>query len=147
MRSAPDGDQLGNLGCDHRHCVFRCIEAASRSEHGAVFDNLALDDALSSVLDNAQRFMEPGSVIELDLEQTEVVILLKVANVGPRIPTEDLGAIFDYGFSTQLGSEHMGLGLFSARVSVLRMGGTLSAANTADGVVFTISLLRNTPDT
>lgn len=112
----------------------------------AVFDNLALDDALSSVLDNAQRFMEPGSVIELDLEQTEVVVQLKIANVGPHIASEDLGTIFDYGFSTQLGSEHMGLGLFSARVSVLRMGGTLSAANTANGVVFTISLLRNTPD-
>lgn len=112
----------------------------------AIFDNLALDDALSSVLDNAQRFMEPSSIIELDLEQTEVLVQLKIANVGPHIATEDLDAIFDYGFSTQHGSEHMGLGLFSARVSVLRMGGTLSVANTANGVVFTISLSRNTPD-
>lgn len=112
----------------------------------AVFDSLALDDALSSVLDNAQRFMEPGSVIELDLAQTEVVAHLKIANVGPHIAAEDIGAIFDYGFSTQLDSEHMGLGLFSARVSVLRMGGTINVANTAYGVVFTITLLRNAPD-
>lgn len=112
----------------------------------SVFDNLALDDALSSVLDNAQRFMEPGSVIEMDLAQTEVVAHLKIANIGPRIPAEDLGLIFDYGFSTQLNSEHMGLGLFTARVSILRMGGTMNAENTADGVVFTVTLPRFLPD-
>jgi signal transduction histidine kinase len=112
----------------------------------AVFDNLALDDALSSVLDNAQRFMEPGSVIEMNLAQTEVVVHLKIANTGPRILAEDLGLIFDYGFSTQLDSEHMGLGLFTARVSILRMGGTINAENTADGVVFTVTLSRYLPD-
>ncbi|WP_177142264.1 HAMP domain-containing sensor histidine kinase [Variovorax sp. YR266] len=112
----------------------------------AVFDNIALDDALGSVLDNAQRFMTPGSTIELDLAQTEVVVHLKIRNVGPQIAEDDLGAIFDFGFSTQLGSEHMGLGLFSARVSVLRMGGTISAANMLDGVMFIIALQRHAPD-
>lgn len=33
--SAPDGDQLGNLGCDYSHRVFRRVQTASRSEHGA----------------------------------------------------------------------------------------------------------------
>lgn len=112
----------------------------------AVFDNLALDDALSSVLENAQRFMEPGSAIEMDLAQTEVVVHLKIANIGPTIPADDLDLIFDYGFSTQLNSEHMGLGLFTARVSVLRMGGTINAENTAYGVVFTVTLSRLLPD-
>ena len=87
-----------------------------------------------------------GSVIELDLAQTEVVVHLKIANAGPHIAAEDIGSIFDYGFSTQLGSEHMGLGLFSAHVSVLRMGGTINAANTADGVVSTVTILRSGPD-
>lgn len=112
----------------------------------AAFDSLALDDVLSSILDNAQRFMALGSTIEMDLAQTEVVVQLKIANVGPHIATEDIDAIFDYGFSTQLGTEHMGLGLFSARIAVLRMGGTLRAANTENGVIFTISLLRSAPD-
>ena len=33
--SAPNGDQFGNFFSDYRHRVFRCIKAASRSEHGA----------------------------------------------------------------------------------------------------------------
>ena len=53
--------------------------------------------------------MALGSTIEMDLAQTEVVVQLKIANVGPHIATEDIDAIFDYGFSTQLGTEHMGL--------------------------------------
>lgn len=33
--STPDGDQFGNLGCNHRHRVFRRVKAASRSKHRA----------------------------------------------------------------------------------------------------------------
>lgn len=33
--SAPDIDQFGNFSCYHRHRVFRRVQPASRSKHGA----------------------------------------------------------------------------------------------------------------
>jgi len=66
-------------------------------------------------------------------------IQLAVADSGPGIPAENLGAIFDPYFTTK--PEGSGLGLWMAQQIAVAHGGDLRAANGATGgAVFTLTL-------
>ena len=51
-----------------------------------------------------------------------------------------IGKIFEYGVSGQEGNR--GQGLFVAKTYMAKMGGTIVAQNTADGVSFILNLQR-----
>lgn len=129
----------GNLVDGGMRIVYRGPESGVL----AIYDPIALDEVLSSVLDNANRHMYDGSYITLNLVESEATVQLLIHNVGQQIPEEDLDAIFGYGFSTHASDENMGLGLFSARIYVLGMRGIIKASNVDDGVTFTITLPRS----
>ncbi|MDR0776644.1 MAG: HAMP domain-containing histidine kinase [Azonexus sp.] len=110
-------------------------------------DEYALEDVISHLLKNADRHRTPDTPITLALDpngETESgSVTIKIHNAGPGIPPEWLDKIFAYGFSGSTGGEgRRGQGLFVAKTYMAKMGGTIRAANEADGVGFYLSLKR-----
>ena len=92
---------------------------------------------ITHVLTNAHRHRTVGSPIKLTLERLGHEVLVGIHNQGSPIPAELLGKIFEYGVSSQadtaaLGSR--GQGLFVAKTYMAKMGRTITAQNTANGV-------------
>jgi signal transduction histidine kinase len=97
-------------------------------------DEHALEDAVTHVLRNAERYRVPGTPIRmlLDIATTETEVHLHIANQGPHIAADMLGKIFEYGVSEQTESAAQGSrgqGLFVAKTYLAKMGGTISAHN------------------
>lgn len=112
-------------------------------------DEYSLEDAVTHVLRNAQRWRTPGSEIRLSLQIVDASAVLRIANQGSAIAPAYLESIFEYGVSNpaQAGAasatemtEHRGQGLFVARTYMAKMGGTIAAENTPEGVVFVLTL-------
>jgi signal transduction histidine kinase len=106
----------------------------------------ALEDAVTHVLRNADRYRPEGTPIALTLEAGEPgVVLLRIHNQGPPIDTAMLETIFEYGVSDtapQAAGERRGQGLFVARTYLAKMDGSIRAFNVPEGVVFEMSLRR-----
>ncbi|EHR73698.1 signal transduction histidine kinase [Burkholderiales bacterium JOSHI_001] len=111
-------------------------------------DEHSLEDVVTHLLRNAQRHRTPGTPITLALTVEGGNAVVTLHNHGEAIPDDLLGRIFDYGVSgaSPAGTEgsgdasRRGQGLFVARTYMAKMGGTIAAANGADGVVFTLVL-------
>lgn len=112
--------------------------------HGAA-DEYPLEDVVSHVLRNADRCRAPGTPITIALDLATDEARVTIHNVGAPIATGMLDRIFEYGVSDQADSAaagSRGQGLFVARTYMAKMGGTITAANDDDGVVFTLALQR-----
>jgi two-component system sensor histidine kinase KdpD len=77
--------------------------------------------------------------------QEQDIIKLQVLDEGDGVPATDLERIFDKFYRARKGDQvraGTGLGLAISRVFVEAMGGTIAAANRADGpgAVFTVTL-------
>ncbi|MFG6467075.1 sensor histidine kinase [Roseateles sp. BYS87W] len=107
-------------------------------------DEYPLEDALTHVLTNADRYRVPGSPITLTLRLDAELATLEVHNPGPPIAADQLTRIFDYGVSDAPPNTgpRRGQGLFVAKTYLAKMGGRIAARNVADGVVFEIGLRR-----
>jgi signal transduction histidine kinase len=108
-------------------------------------DEYPLEDVVTHILKNAERYRTPGSPIRLTLAADENAARVTLHNTGPQIPADMLDKIFEYGVSDQAeagAAGNRGQGLFVARTYMAKMGGTVSARNVADGVVFEMLLLR-----
>ena len=96
---------------------------AEPAELRQVFLNLLL---------NAQDAMPAGGTISITGDASNGKIVVTVKDEGQGIPEENLNRIFDPFFSTK-GKHGTGLGLAIAAASMARIGGTISAANRAEG--------------
>lgn len=108
-------------------------------------DEFPLEDVFAHVLKNADRHRRPGTAITIALDTTESTATVSIANQGSRIPEDLLSRIFEYGVSGQANGDsagNRGQGLFVAKTYMAKMGGTITAANTGDGVVFSLNLQR-----
>ena len=108
-------------------------------------DEHSLEDVVTHVLRNAQRHRSTGTPITLTLAVDGGNAVATLHNQGAPIPSDLLGRIFDYGVSGAApaageDASRRGQGLFVARTYMAKMGGTIAAANRADGVVFTLVL-------
>ena len=111
-------------------------------------DEYSLEDAISHVLRNAQRYRVPGTPINITLrvsavEGTPSEAIVSITNQGPQIDTDMLGKIFEYGVSDQQDAAALGnrgQGLFVAKTYMAKMGGTITAGNLEDGVCFELRL-------
>jgi signal transduction histidine kinase len=106
----------------------------------------ALEDAVTHVLRNADRYRPEGTPIAITLETGEPgFVLLRIRNQGPHIATAMLDQIFEYGVSDtapQVNGERRGQGLFVAKTYLAKMDGSIRAFNVPEGVVFEMSLRR-----
>ena len=111
-------------------------------------DEFALEDVVTHILRNADRYRPAGTPITLTLAASESTASATLHNVGATIADDLLGRIFELGVSdpdlpTPVGEgEHRGQGLFVAKTYMAKMGGTINAQNTADGVAFTLTFQR-----
>ncbi len=111
-------------------------------------DEYSLEDAVSHILRNAQRYRAEGTPIPITLtvntsEGTAPEAIVSISNQGPHIERDMLGKIFEYGVSDQADSAahgQRGQGLFVAKTYMAKMGGTITAHNTEGGVCFELSL-------
>ncbi len=108
-------------------------------------DEYPLEDVVTHVLRNAERFRLPDSPIDIHLETSDGRAHIAIRNHGPQIAADMLDKIFEYGVSDQADSAaqgNRGQGLFVAKTYMAKMGGTIAARNLDDGVEFVLSLLR-----
>ena len=108
-------------------------------------DEYSLEDVVTHVLRNADRYRVPGTPITIALAASETTASVTIHNHGPGIAPELIERIFEYGVSDPASAgqgEHRGQGLFAARTYMAKMGGTVAAGNVDDGVIFTLTLQR-----
>jgi signal transduction histidine kinase len=108
-------------------------------------DEYSLEDAITHILRNADRYRNHGTAITVALTSVDNTALIAIHNHGPAIDGAIVDRIFEYGVSDPNASaqrEHRGQGLFVAKTYMAKMGGTISALNTGDGVSFTLALPR-----
>ncbi|WP_374567497.1 sensor histidine kinase [Ideonella sp.] len=111
-------------------------------------DAYALEDVVTHVLRNAERYRPAGTPIQLTLAQVDAGVDVVIHNQGPPIPDTLVDRIFEYGVSDAAGEPgadpaHRGQGLFVVRTYMAKMGGTVEARNEpAGGVSFVLRLAR-----
>ncbi|MGY0193506.1 ATP-binding protein [Leptothrix sp. BB-4] len=115
------------------HCEERC---------DVVADALKLEDALTHLLTNAQRYRTPGSPITLTLHAQRDWAQVDVCNDGPTIPDDRLPTLFELGTSDRTQPGQRGQGLFVARGYLAKMGGSITVRNEPAGVCFSVRLPR-----
>jgi len=98
---------------------------------------------LDKLVDNAISFSEPQDEIVVELAADDESFLLSVTNPGPPLPDEMRSQLFDSMISVRQdgdAGEHLGLGLYIAKLIAAGHSGTITARNTHDGVVFSVRL-------
>ncbi|MDG0831668.1 sensor histidine kinase [Roseateles saccharophilus] len=105
-------------------------------------DEYPLEDAITHVLGNADRYRLPGTPITLTLRIEGELATVDIHNQGPQIADDQLARIFDYGVSDAEPEDGVrrGQGLFVAKTYLAKMGGSIAGRNVGDGVVFEIGL-------
>ena len=110
-------------------------------------DEYSLEDVVTHILRNANRYRIAATPIILDLQASETSVSISISNQGQKIPPELIDKIFEYGVSDQPDSGangNRGQGLFVAKTYMAKMGGTVTVENKVDGVCFSLTLQRGT---
>jgi len=96
---------------------------------------------LDKLVDNAIGFTGKDDTISIELETGAEQAVLRISNPGPPLPDRMRGQLFDSMISIRGrgDEEHLGLGLYIARLIAEGHRGVISAANIDDGVTFEIS--------
>jgi len=113
---------------------------------GLYGDPTALEHVLTNLLENAIKYSEPGTVISMNIEESDTEVHIKIADRGQGIDPEDLPHIFER-FRQANGQgrtrNSVGLGLYIVRSLVTAHGGRVWADSTlGQGTTFTIALPR-----
>jgi signal transduction histidine kinase len=100
---------------------------------------------LDKLVDNAVDFSGDNDTIKIGLEQREGSLIITVTNPGPSLPERMRTQLFDSmvsvrGSNSGDGDEHLGLGLFVAKLISEGHGGSISADNIEGGVIFSVTL-------
>ncbi|WKB53115.1 HAMP domain-containing sensor histidine kinase [Eleftheria terrae] len=109
-------------------------------------DEYSLEDVVTHVLRNGDRYRPPGTPIQMRLEVGDSEARVLIHNQGPPVPADMLEKIFEYGVSDAQDAAALGQrgqGLFVARTYMAKMGGRITARNQPDGVVFELVLQRS----
>lgn len=105
-------------------------------------DPSALEDTVSHILTNANRYRPMGTAINIRLTTQEFAAVVTIHNHGPHIPDNLLSKVFEYGVSDRPDSAegNHGQGLFVATTYLSKMGGHIAAHNLSDGVAFVLNI-------
>lgn len=108
-------------------------------------DEFSLEDVVTHILHNADRYRYPDTTIQIHIETTNTTAQVYIYNQGASIDPAIINNIFEYGvsdLSDQEKTSHRGQGLFVAKTYMAKMGGTIQVKNENDGVTFILTLQR-----
>lgn len=135
---------LGHVASNAGYIGIEAVQYASAGQALPVrADEYSLEDVVTHVLRNAERHRTPGTPIVIGATADAQSVRVTLHNQGTPIAEEMLERIFEYGVSDASDSAALGQrgqGLFVARTYMAKMGGTIAAHNTPDGVTFTLGL-------
>lgn len=105
-----------------------------------------LTQLLDKLVDNAVDFSRDGDRIDISLGHDDSAYVIGVANPGPALPERMRSQLFDSMVSVRGGKsdEHLGLGLYIAKLIAEGHGGSISASNIEGGVRFDVTLPKTT---
>lgn len=106
------------------------------------WDRARIEQALSNLLANAVQHGGGGVTLSLSDGQREHVVIT-VQNGGTPIPPDQLPQVFDAFRKGDKSPAGLGLGLFIVREIVQAHGGTIEAASSSEGTIFTMRLPRH----
>jgi dedicated sortase system histidine kinase len=97
---------------------------------------------LDKLVDNAVDFSIDKDTIKIGLQQRDGSLIVTVTNPGPSLPERMRTQLFDSMVSVRGsdGDEHLGLGLYIAKLISEGHGGSISADNVEGGVMFSVTL-------
>jgi PAS domain S-box-containing protein len=132
----------------------RTVDLTVAPDAGTVVaDEHLASGVLSNLLSNALKYSPEGSAIAVRAERDGDMVITSVSDGGPGVPSGDRERIFEK--FTRLGDhltrpqQGVGLGLYIARKSVERLGGTIWV-DTADGggaaFAFSLPALEQAPE-
>ncbi|MFV0299405.1 MAG: ATP-binding protein [Paracoccus sp. (in: a-proteobacteria)] len=109
--------------------------------HGWLFADLSmLQRALMNLVLNARDAMPDGGLIEIRVVETSPKrVEIRVFNIGPPIPEDIIGRVFDPFVTTRRGRGGSGLGLSVVEGFARQSGGSCEIRNTPNGVEVTLS--------
>ncbi len=105
-------------------------------------DVALLEQSVFNILHNALQYTPPGTVVNIQVNETERGFRLSITDTGPGIPKESRDRVFEKFYRLPgTPSGGTGLGLSIARGFVEAMGGTLSLEDSAEqGARFTLDV-------
>jgi two-component system heavy metal sensor histidine kinase CusS len=109
-------------------------------------DSVMIDRVVSNLLSNALRYTPTGETIEVNIEDLENHIELRVENPGPDIASQHLDRIFDRFYrvdpARREGTGNTGLGLSIARSLMEAHGGKISCTSKNGRTTFILTFMR-----
>ena len=94
-----------------------------------------VEQVLGNLLENAAKYGDPGTKIEIDVARHEGGVRVTVSSRGPGIPTDRLSRVFDrFERDPRARAERPGLGLYIAKGLIEAYGGRIWA-NSAPAVI------------
>lgn len=105
-----------------------------------------LNQVFMNLLLNARQATPDGGTITVRTTADAPGVAIRIEDTGAGIRAENLGRIFDPGFTTKAGRVGMGLGLLISRQIVERHGGRISVeSEPGKGTAFTVRLPLHPP--
>ena len=139
---------VGNCGASHRGQRFT-FHGTAEPAFAEVAD-YRIEQMMDKLIDNAVDFHRADSAIRVQLDIVRDSLLITVANRGPALPADAAGSLFETMVSRRPARNqlHFGLGLYVVRVIAEQHGGSVRAANLADGsgVAIMVRLPRVQPE-
>ena len=99
-------------------------------------------EAVFNVLDNAVKYTEPGSTIDVKVKKLGMFVSIEISDSGEPISDAEKNQIFQrfYRGENSRGKEGIGVGLYLSRELVVKQGGYMNLKSTPDGNTFVICL-------
>lgn len=100
-------------------------------------DGLLIEQVLINLIDNAIKYTQDDSIIEIKVTEGEGNVIFEVSDNGKGIPEEDIRAIFDRFYTKTKGEclerRGIGLGLAICKSIIEAHGGNIEALNNSSG--------------
>lgn len=121
------------------------IRADIEEDPEIIHDARWTEEAIVNILDNAVKYSEEHTVIEVHVKLLVTYVLIEIEDEGIGIRKEELQKIYQRFYrgkdAVRMAREGTGVGLYLARVILERQGGTISAAQRkGKGTVFRVTL-------
>jgi two-component system sensor histidine kinase KdpD len=138
-----------SLNRTEQRLASRTVKVTVSPDLGTQLDPVLIEQALVNLLENAGKYTEPGTVIDIRADRVGGDVIIEVADRGPGIAAGDEDRIFDKFYRGAHGGAPggAGLGLTIARGIAVAHGGRLWAENRpGGGASFKLALPAIEPD-